>query len=107
MITDKMRLPRPLKYFTLALICSCILGFGLLYSVTRDQRFDSDFILFIILMLILHSVVAAGIASKKRWGLILFKSYLYLMLLAVPIGTYIAHKTLKYIKKDEVDGLYT
>lgn len=107
MITEKLKLPRPLKYFALALVCSCILGLGLLYNVTRDDGFDSDFSLFIILMIIFHSAVATGIVSRKRWGLILFKCYLYLMFLAIPIGTYIAHKTLEYIKRGGVDGLYT
>ena len=99
-------IPKPLCYFAIALIVSSILGLGLLYSVFNDISFDSDFSLFIIAMIMFHSIVGCGILSKKRWGFIIFKIYLYLLYLAVPIGTYIAYKTLNYIEHHQLAKIY-
>jgi len=71
-----------------------------------DPHFDFSFSVFVVIMITLHLLVAAGILSKKRWGLAIFKGYLYLLLIGIPIGTYIAQRTLKYIKLNEVDKLY-
>ena len=99
-------IPKPLCYFAIVLIVSSILGLGLMYSVFNDISFDSDFSLFIIAMIMLHSIVGCGILSKKRSGFLIFKSYLYLLYLAVPIGTYIAYKTLNYIERHRLEKLY-
>lgn len=107
MNVDGTKLPKALKSFALILICLCILGVALLFSVTKDYEFDMEFSIFIVAMLALHLAVSIGILSKKRWGFLLFKYYLYLMLLAIPIGTYIAHKSLHYIKDSKVEELYT
>jgi hypothetical protein len=99
-------IPKPLLYFAMTLIGSSVPGFGLLLSVQKDKGFDADFALFLIIMIIVHLLVGAGILSRKHWGFIIFKGYLYLLLLAIPIGTYISHKTLCYLKQDDVANLY-
>ncbi len=106
MIKRKKRLPKYLQYFAVVLIGSSIFGLGLLNSVLKDDSFDFDFAIFIIVMVLIHLVVGGSILSKKRWGLLVFKAYLYLLFLAIPVGTYIAHKTLLYIKQNKVDMLY-
>ena len=106
MIKYKEKLPKYLQYFALILIGSSVFGFGLLSSVLKDESFDFDFAIFIIIMILVHLVVGGAILSKKHWGLLIFKTYLYLLFLAIPIGTYIASKTLKYIKHNKVNRLY-
>lgn len=105
-MTTGNRLPRPLLYFAIALSCACILGICLLYRVITDPSFDLEFRYFLIITLSVHLLVMVGIISKRHWGLLLFKAYLYLMYLAIPIGTYIAYKTLQYINSERIDELY-
>jgi len=107
MNTYGTKLPKALRIFALVLMCSCIPGVILLFDVTKDEAFDADFSMFIVVMLALHLAVSIGILSKRHLGFIIFKYYLYLMLLAIPIGTYIAHKTLQYIKDRRIEELYT
>jgi len=38
-------------------------------------------------------------------GFRMFKGYLYLLYVGFPIGTYIAHETLKYIKENRIEEL--
>ncbi len=107
MIVRYVTLPRPLQYCALILICSCILGAVLLYGIMTDPHFGFSFSVFVVMMIILHLFVTVGLVSKKRWGLAIFKAYLYLLLIGIPVGTYIAKRTLKYIKHNEIDKLYT
>ena len=71
----------------------------LIYSLLEDADIEKNvnFLLFIIISIFIHSFVGISILSKRRWGLFVFKLYLYLMLLAIPIGTYISKKFFEYI----------
>ena len=51
-------------------------------------------------------IVGFSILSMKRWGHTIFKCYLYLLFLAIPIGTYISYKTLKYMEARRISELY-
>ena len=45
---------------------------------------------------------AIGIIYLRRWGYILFKIFLYIMLIGFPIGTFISYMTLSYMKRHDV-----
>ena len=53
-----------------------------------------------------HIVTGIGIINKKIWGYYLFKSYLYILIIFCPIGTYISFKTFKYIKKYKIKSYF-
>jgi hypothetical protein len=53
-----------------------------------------------------YLITGIGILSQKRWGYYLFKVFLYVLLLAFPIGTLIAYKSLSYIKRNNIKELY-
>ena len=81
----------------------------LIYSLLEDADIEKNvnFLLFIIISIFIHSFVGISILSKRRWGLFVFKLYLYLMLLAIPIGTYISKKFFEYIENNNIEDLYT
>jgi len=89
---------KPLITFGMVLIVSSFLGLVMFYVLVNDPKYDSSFSYFIAFMVVVHFFVGLGVVLKKSWGLALFKCYLYILLLGFPIGTYIAIKTLKYIK---------
>jgi hypothetical protein len=49
-----------------------------------------------------YFVTGIGILKRKVWGYYLLKSFLYLLLLSFPIGTFISYKSLKYMKKNSI-----
>ncbi len=107
-MTQKLeKLPNVLKYFAAVLISSAVFGGGLLYDLAKRDDFDSTFNIFIIISMIIHSFIGFAILSQKKWGLVVFKCYLYILFLAIPIGTYISHKTLQYIKQNNITDIYS
>jgi hypothetical protein len=106
MIISNGKLPAPLRVIAIYLICSCVIGVLFLNDMLTYKRFGSDHVVFIVIILIIHSVVAIAVLSQKRWGLFLFKGYLYVLLLGFPVGTYVALRILRYIKHHEIDKLY-
>jgi hypothetical protein len=106
MIEKFHKLPCFLKYFTVILISSFFLGFGLLYDLARRNDFDSDFTIFVVTSMLVNGFVGLAILSQKKWGLIVFKCYLYVLFLAIPVGTYISYKTFQYMEKNSIANMY-
>ena len=99
-------LPQPLKYFAYILISASVFGVWLLYDLSQQDGFDLHFSIFVAVSMALHSIVGFSILSMKRWGYVIFKCYLYLLFLAIPVGTYISYRTLKYMDANRISGLY-
>jgi hypothetical protein len=53
-----------------------------------------------------HLITGLGIILQKMWGYYLMKLYLYLLLFAIPIGTYIALKCLRYIRDNQIEEFF-
>jgi hypothetical protein len=53
-----------------------------------------------------HLILGIGILYRRKWGLMVFKGYLYLLYIGFPLGTYLAYVTLKYIKENRLDGSF-
>lgn len=106
MIKKFQKLPHILKYFTAVFISSFFLGFGLLYDLAGRSDFDSDFTVFVVASMIVHGFVGFAILSQKKWGLIVFKCYLYALFLIIPVGTYISYKTFQYMERNNIASMY-
>ena len=90
----------------MVLIVSSFIGLIMFYGLVNDSNYDSSFSYFIAFMVVVHFFVGLGIVLRKSWGMDLFKCYLYILFLGFPIGTYIAIKTLKYIKNNNADKYF-
>lgn len=55
---------------------------------------------------ILFLSTGVGVIDQRRWGYILFKFFLYLLLLGFPIGTIISYKTLAYMRQHQLKRLF-
>lgn len=73
----------------------------------NDPDLSTYFKIFGVVISLWHLLGGIGVLLQKSWGLYVFKSYLYVLLLGIPIGTFIASKTLKYIKSNELDKLFS
>jgi len=100
------RLPQPIKYFAYILISSSFFGVWLLYDLSRQDGFDLHFSIFVAVSMLVHISVGFAVLSLKKWGLVVFKCYLYVLFLAIPVGTYISYKTLNYIESNNLSDYY-
>ena len=50
-----------------------------------------------------HLLLGIGIFLRKKWVFSIFKAYLHFLYLGFPVGTYLAHKTLKYIDEHNIE----
>jgi uncharacterized membrane protein YfcA len=57
-------------------------------------------------MTIWYLITGVGVLTRRKWGYYLFKIFLYVLLLAFPIGTLIGYKSLKYIKRNNIKRLF-
>ena len=67
---------------------------------------DSHFRWFILATTAWHLITGLGVILKKTWGYYLLKFYLYVLLLAIPVGTYIAWKGLMYIRENDIENFF-
>jgi hypothetical protein len=103
----KNNILKPIKFFSGILIISSLIGIFMFFSRLADPEFDSSFKVFIISMFIFHFITGVGLLIQKVWGFYLFKLYLFIWLLGIPIGIYISYKTLQYIKKHNLQKFFT
>jgi hypothetical protein len=59
-------------------------------------------IIFGVIMVTWYAVTGIGILKRKAWGYYLLKSFLYVLLISFPIGTFISYKSLKFMKKNSI-----
>jgi uncharacterized membrane protein YfcA len=78
--------------------------FGFVFH--KDSLNEPGFRWFIIIMTVWHLFTGLGILFKRIWGYYLLKFYLYVIVLGIPIGTWISMRSLKYIKENEIKRFF-
>jgi hypothetical protein len=53
-----------------------------------------------------YFLCGVGVVRLTGWGYYLFRAFLYVLFLAVPIGTMISLATLKYMKRNNIKHLW-
>jgi len=97
----------PINLFAKILIWASAIGLYFIYLVLTDPSFDSDFVVFLVVMVVSHTIIGVGLLLRKRWGFFLFKGYLFVLYAGIPIGTYIAIRTLKYIRSHKLERYFS
>lgn len=95
---------RPLRYFAYILIVIAFFGFAILVLELSEIKYLPVVWAFVGSVSLFHLAVGIGVLFRKRWGFTVFKGYLYLLYIGFPIGTYIGHKTLKYIDENNIEA---
>ena len=96
---DFLKPIRVFGYFFLLVGCISVTMHLLALS---DINYTYGFRVFVLSVGLLHFLLGLGILLRKRWGFYGLKCYLHLLYIAVPIGTYIAVKTLEYLKRNDI-----
>jgi hypothetical protein len=90
-------------FILLLFSCGCIYTIYVSSSIEGSPFYQNYFGVGITLW---HLLTAIGVLAKTKWGYYLFKSFLYVLLVAFPIGTLIAYKSLKYMKRKNIKRLF-
>ena len=93
---------RPVRRGGVFLITIGVAGLLYYFQHLTDPRFRT----FIVVGIGWHLITGLGIVLRKMWGYYLLKFYLYALLLAVPIGTYIAWQSLGYLRDNEIKEFF-
>ncbi len=98
---------RPIKIFGAVLIVIGAIGVSIDIWYLNDPNLSIEFKIFGILISLWHLMSGIGLLLQRSWGLYIFKIYLYVLYLGIPIGSYISFKTLKYIRHNELDKFFS
>lgn len=94
---------KPIKNFGYFLTAVGICGFLVLFTKLTDIKYLMVVWIFIGLISLYHLLLGIGVILKKKWAFGIFKSYLRLLYLGFPIGTYISRKTMRYIDENSIE----
>lgn len=97
---------RPIKIFGAVLFVIGFFGIIFDFVYLNDPEVSTGFKIFGVIISMWHLLGGIGILLKKIWGFYIFKSYLYVLFLGIPIGTYISSKFLDYIKRNNLKELF-
>jgi hypothetical protein len=98
---------KPIRTFGYILTSVGIFGTILLLAEWNDGDFTFVFRFFSICMAVLHLLTGFGILLRKSWGFYLLKFYYYVLMLGIPIGTFLAKKALDYIEENEIKVFFS
>ena len=93
---------RPVRAGGIVLLTIGVAGFLFHFESLSNPRFKW----FILAMTTWHLITGLGVILQKAWGYYLLKFYLYVMLLGVPVGTYVAWKSLKYLREIDIENYF-
>ena len=102
-MTVRNEVYRPLNVAGIFFVISSLVGGMFFNYIHITEGLESSFIIFISINIIFHHLLGIGILMQKMWGLYLLKIYLYILVLGFPIGTFIGVKSLRYIRKNQIE----
>ena len=103
---------KPIKIFGAVLILFALFGFY--FFTYLDLTYESSFkpnspslygrfgFYFMIAVNLFYLLAGIGVLLLTKWGYILFKLFLYILLIGIPIGTIISYITLSYMKRHKI-----
>jgi len=103
---SRFEILKPIMMFGYFFVGLGIIGFLMHFVALNDARYTYSFEFFVVALSLFHIFIGLGVIFKKMWGFYFLKLYLYLLYLAIPIGTYVAVKTFKYIKTYNIERYF-
>jgi hypothetical protein len=95
-----------IRGFGFSLIGFSILGILTLFISASMREVPAYFNYFGITITSWYLLTGIGMIAQRKWGYFLFKFFLYFLLLAFPVGTFVSYKALKYMKKNGIRSLF-
>ena len=93
---------RPVRCFAYFFIGIGMLGIAMHIYLTSDVRYTNDFKIFVLALSGLHILLGFGILIRSKWAFYVFRSYVLLLYLGFPIGTYISRRMQAYFETHNI-----
>lgn len=97
---------KPVRIFGYCFILMGMIGLLMHFSLLKNINYTIEFVYFVLIISAFHFLTGIGVILRKNWGFHVFKFYLHSLYLALPVGTYIAVKTLKYIERHKIKRFF-
>jgi hypothetical protein len=97
---------KPIRIFGYCFVFMGGIGLIMHFLLRHDVNYTIEFSCFVLTVTFLHFLLGIGVLFKKIWSYHIFRMYLYLLCLALPVGTYVAIKTFKYIEKHRIEDFF-
>jgi hypothetical protein len=101
-----MSAPRFVRIFGYLFAVFCLGTLWLYYLTAHVPDLRSGTSYFIAANLVFYLVGSLGLLSRRLLGYYALKVFLYVLLLAFPIGTVIAVRILRYMKREKVRSVF-
>jgi len=92
----------PIKITGYFFICFSLFSVYFFRAELREFEFRE----FLIVALSWYFLIGFGLILRRIWGYYLFVGFLYFSYPAIPIGTFIAYKGLKYMKENDIKSFF-
>jgi hypothetical protein len=102
-MTKEKRFLNVYGWILILFFCGCLYTLWVT-SYIEDHPISHDY--FVITISLWYLITGIGILARREWGYYLFKSFLYVMFLAFPIGTIISYKSLGYMKRNNIKRFF-
>jgi len=82
---------------------------GSIYSIYISSNIgylSGEIYFFGVVVSLWYLATGIGILARKKWGYYLFKSFLYILFIAFPVGTLISFYSLKYIRANTITNQF-
>lgn len=95
---------RRYQIFGIALVAfSLVSGFIFIpVNLYENVKPSNVYYITIFVVHLYYFLTGLGVLMLRKWGYILFKSFLYLLFICFPVGTFISYKTLSHMKKNNI-----
>ena len=103
---DQVDILKPIRIFGYFIAGLGFVGLIVHFAALGDPRYTLDFEILVLVVSFLHIFAGIGVILKTRWGFYALKIFLYSLYFMVPISTYVAIKTLKYIKTHNIEKYF-
>lgn len=90
-------------YFTAMGIIICLIAYDMFFEFSEMQA-RHYLVAIVFAFAVIHFLIGIGVSLENKLAYYAVKQYLYLALIAVPIGTYLSLKILKFINKYSIDS---
>jgi uncharacterized transporter YbjL len=102
-MTKGTRFIRVYGFVLIGLFVGCVYAIYVISQV-QDRPLNSSKLGYVISLW--YFITGIGLLARRPWGYYLFKCFLYVLLLAFPIGTIVSYKSLSYIKRHSIKSLF-
>ena len=103
---------KPIALFGIVLVVAGLFGFYFFFGPTPANVYDTGaaerpaILYTLVFFNSLYVAIGVGVLARARWGYVVFKAFLYVLLVVFPIGTALSWLTLRYLRRHSIERYF-